>query len=420
MRKLLIALSLLISFTVHAQWYTQSPTLKSAFGLDMVASPYSVIDLKTLHDKVPEVWDEELLNGATSVFYKAQASTVLTTDSVTEAAIRQTYMRFPYQPGKGQRIYFTGIVEPETGTIKRYGYYNNAGQASASPYADTLDGVYFKTSNDTMFVCSARYGTEECVAQPSWNKNTGASIDWSKAQVFYVQFGWLGYKGVRFGTVQNGAELLLHETVETNTDTIPFMQSPNHSIRGEIRQVAAGAGTNTLKMTCAAVQSEGGLEPLGRINAFTTGGTHIDLASEDTSYVVFAYRVATNHRDVAVDLNDLDILVTTASHDVLYEIWIGGAVHSGTLTFGNGGSCIEVAQGNGTQTYDRSGIRVAAGYASSGGNQGGTTPATVNLRSALRAGVDIAGVRQIVYITVMPIAGSTAVDVHPSFAVREY
>ena len=398
-------------------------SLVDAFGRQRTSNPFTLFESKLTNDKQPLYWDEVYIGSMdTSTYDKTEAAVTMSTDADGEAGIRQTFMRIPYQPGKSQLVTWTGIVSPEDNITKRYGYFNSH---TASPYLDSLDGIYFKTSNDSCFLCIAHsQNGENCTYQGNWNVDkmdgtgkSGIVVDWTKSQIWSIDFGWLGYLGVRFGLTINGATYIIHEINSTNISEDVFMSTPNHSIRAEIRQ--NGAGSGSIKIGCSSVSSEGGIVQLGTLLASNTDGTHLDADIENTKYALIAHRLKDNQFGT-VDIISADFLIHTASEEVLWELWLNPSV-SGTLTYNTeDNSIVETAFGVTANTVT-GGTRLAQGYANSGGGGGGNAGrASSNLLNSIRLGKSVSGERDVLVLSVMPIGGASSVDIEGGLTRREY
>ena len=101
-------------FSRHADIEPHDSPGVDAFGRWRVSSPFAEFESKQIFDNQPLFWDEKLESGAdiTSAHSTATASTVITsTNAVAGKFTRQTFMRFNYQPGNGQLVYMTGVLD---------------------------------------------------------------------------------------------------------------------------------------------------------------------------------------------------------------------------------------------------------------------------------------------------------------------
>lgn len=281
-----------------------------AFGRLRVSNPYSLFDSKTLHDKSPLVFSE-VKNGTGDILFDSyDASVNLTTAADGDYAIRQTFSRFGYQPGKSQLAFFTGVMSIQTNITKRYGLFTSL---TAAPYTPN-SGLYFESSNGIISVqikndnVSATTPSQSA-AQSAWNidklDGTGASgitLDFNKAQIFTVDYEWLGVGRVRFGFVVDGKIYYCHQFLNANNTTAPYLFTPNQPVRAEIRQ--AGSGSGTLRMICQSVISEGGHDMAGITHGVYTGDTGLDIRTAGTRRAILGLRMQLDKLDSITQILD--------------------------------------------------------------------------------------------------------------------
>ena len=209
-----------------------SPSI-DAFDRVRVSNPQTIFNSKQLWDKAPEIYDEDTTGAGTTSAHTANNSCVNMAVSATTAGsiTRQTFRQFNYQPGKSQLIFLTanmnGIVD---GVTKQVGQFN------------TNNGLFFELSGSSAYVGIRTYTSGSVVdtkiAQASWNVDpmdgtgpSGVTIDWSKVQIFVMDFEWLGVGRVRFGLVNNGIVYYVHYYSGANNDTKVYMTTPNLPVR---------------------------------------------------------------------------------------------------------------------------------------------------------------------------------------------
>jgi hypothetical protein len=108
----------------------------------------------------------------------------------------------------------------------------------------------------------------ERVAQGSWNKDTldgtGISdfnLDVTKANLYFIDYAWLGVGEVRFGVLgPNGERNICHIFQNPNTKNDAYMQSGCQPLRWENENTGSVSGGSTLKAICAAVYSQSRLD----------------------------------------------------------------------------------------------------------------------------------------------------------------
>jgi hypothetical protein len=192
--------------TIGAISYSDSPNL-DAFARLRTSAPQTIFDSKQIVDKQPLFWDDQLVSGSggSSTFNNNQASTTLSIAANTACRrVRQTFRWFSYQPGKSQLIVLTGVLgAATTGVIKRMGLFeDNNGLFLEINSSGCAVGVRTKVSG---------VAVDTLVPQASWNKDklngtgvSGKTLDFTKTQLFFIDFGWLGVGRIRYGFFIDG------------------------------------------------------------------------------------------------------------------------------------------------------------------------------------------------------------------------
>jgi len=241
----------ILTYDVGSQNINASPfgdnASSDAFGRLRMSLPNTLLDAKFLYDKQPQYFDEVVNIGA-STFIPNDSCITLATSGDGGFVIRQTTTRYNYQPGKSMFAAYTFVAPPETNIVKRIGSFQGL---SAAPFTPT-DGFYLEIgSNGPSINIVKTLGTTYTVSVPqsAWNidplngyGSSGLSIDFTKGQIFAVDYEWLGLGRIRFGFYLNGKLYYAHQVTNLNTLSAPYMTSPNQPVRYEIRQNGAGTG----------------------------------------------------------------------------------------------------------------------------------------------------------------------------------
>lgn len=387
-----------MSSTIRKFQLDSTPQL-DAFARLRVSSPYTIFDSKLLSDKGSLYYDEVLNGSATSVHSQTDAAVSMSVSSSGDYAIRQTYMRFNYQPGKSQEVLFTGVLgSPTINTEAKIGYFNTS---TTAPYTANEDGLYFGCDGTGVYVAQAKSGVTTKVYQESWNKDrvdgsggitnpSGVTANWAGREVFSVDFEWLGVGDARFYIFVNDMPILLHEFENANDgdSSGAYMSSPNHSIRYELRSTG---GSKTIKQVCASVISEGGVEPSGVSRSFNTGITAQNVGT--TKEAMIGFRLKDTHLNATVVTEFLS-LIATGNEDTLWELQMN-PTYANTESFVSAGSSspVEYMIGDGANEVTVDGIVLASGYLSDNTNQLGQLANTI-----VNPGVSIDGDRDEVWL----------------------
>lgn len=205
-----------------------------------------------------------------------------------------------YQNGKSILILFTfnAVTNGTAGVIKRGGYYNGGngiwleqnGTEISWNKGSTLDG-----------------GSVGSVPQSAW-ANQDLVLDWTKAQIGYIAFEYLGVGDIVVGFVQDRQINQVHVFSHKNGLNIPYMKTPNLYLTYEMIVNRVTTHEERFRFICASCLIEGGQERSGfpfSLSRFT--GFNIPL-NTPTAILVFRLvqpnqRVLINNYEVAFGAN---------------------------------------------------------------------------------------------------------------------
>lgn len=355
-----------------------------AFGKLRVSQPQTLLDSKFITNGAPYTYDQILSGTADALFVRGDSLVSMTTQAVNDLAIRQTYTHFNYQPGKSLQVLCTGLFHPQTNIIKRIGLFQSS---SAVPYLPE-DGIYLESSNGTVsFHVTKTNGTTQhlSAAQADWNVDrldgtgpSGATIDFTKAQIITFDYEWLGLGRIRCGFVMGGQVYYVHYFSNINALTAPYMKSPNHPIRYEIRQI--GAGTGELKQICSTVIIEGGEENVGTsLTAELSGGISVD----QTLRPLLILRLAPQSIDLVGIIKSINIY-NKGNTPVIYKLLKDPTIIGNNLTFRNVDGYTDLQYAEGTNAHTLSGgYELMSGYAANGNSSVSIGSGTVDLAGEL-------------------------------------
>lgn len=330
-----------------------------AFGRLRVSQTSTLLDLKHLYDKLPLFVDEVIGTGATSSW--ADACVTMSTSASGGYAIRQSIKAAPYQSGKSQLVEtsFTNFAT-QSNVIKRVGYYTSG---TASSYGSGFDGFFLESNgtNNSISFQIWKGGTNIITATSSSWLDTDYDadlIDWTKTQLMFVDFQWLGVGRLRFYMVIDGVPRLFYDHSGMNNLATVYMNNPNKPIRYEIRQ--SGAGSGSFGMICAGVSMEGSINSLYStvaINDFVER----TLATGGTNYAMLGIRLVGSPSQIGVSgmLGTIDVLQTSNDN---YIVTVQKApTLSGTPTWTRiDSSPIEYSFGAGALTVSQEGFAIAS------------------------------------------------------------
>ena len=310
----------------------------------------------------------------------------LSTTGTTGTSFMQSYQYTPYEPGKSQFIAITGILGTGVaGTTKDFGYF------------DSANGVIFRQSGTTLQLIlrtstSGVVSDSNLVNQSAWNIDTlgggvlnpsGIVFDVTKVFILVIDLQFLGMGRVRVGFDIDGVVYYVHEFLNANNLTVPYMQTATLPV-GVLVTATSAAAPSSCSFKCATVQSEG-----GNINtyglSFSTPETSV-TAGNATRTPLVSIRPKTTFNGIVnrtlFVLQNLNLFVT-GNQDVYWELVVGGNF-SGQVwaDINTQNSAFEYTSTPGTFTNLTGGIVIASGYNSRlGGTNNGTPIATPAIQS---------------------------------------
>jgi len=251
------------------------------------------------------------------------------TTSLTNYCISQSRNYCSYLPGKSMLIKASCIMDSgvnTNGAISRVGYF------------DDYNGLYFEyegngSGTGNIYIVQKNNSLIDIkIEQNQWNidpmngtGSTGIKLDFTKAQLFVIDFEWLGVGRIRFGFFVYGKIIYCHEIINVNNLSIrPYMSSSNLPIRYMINSSGAGQ-TASMVQICSTVISEGGYNPIGRpFSCANTTGRSINNTADGEVIVLMIRGGNTGGNYYHQNIIPYSVnLVDTASNNLLsYRIRI--------------------------------------------------------------------------------------------------
>lgn len=267
-----------------------------AFGRIRISGSYTIFDSKQVADTMPLVWSEATKSGAAaaSTYSANRASTKIAVSNTTAGRrVRQTIRRFNYQPGKSHLWFMTCIIgTTPAGITKNVGLF------------DDNNGTFFKFSNSGVdFVIRSSVSgapVDSVTLRASWTDKmdgtgeSGINLDFTKSQILFCDFEWLGVGCVRFGFVVDGVPYYAGQVNNANSVASVYMSTPNLPCRYEIINDGSGPASD-LECICATVISEGGQEETGFPGSINKDGTPLFVASSAVLYPLIAMRLRSGY-----------------------------------------------------------------------------------------------------------------------------
>lgn len=395
------AISLLTNGT--AVKAADSPSI-DAFGRWRVSNPVTLFDSKQLYDNAPLFWDDQETSGTetSSSHSVAEAATTITVGTNTAGTrVRQTFMRFNYQPGKSQLIFVTcSEFETTTGITKRFGYF------------DENNGLFFESAEGTVNVVRRTKVSGSVVnnkvAQSSWNLDTmdgtgasGITLDFDSSLIGVIDFEWLGVGRVRMGFVIDGIVYYCHEFLNTNSVSSVYMSTPNLPVRYEISNDGNGTGDDFVHI-CSTVISEGGTQDNGVVRYTSTANTQVDCAVVGSLYAVKGLRLKSTHLSATVKIISAAISVQSAGDDIEWILVFNPTIAGSPSWANETNSAVQSFTGATANTIT-GGTQITGGYLSTGTGLNSAGSISFEIPNALLLGSLIDGTQQTVVLCAKPL-----------------
>lgn len=391
--------------------------LGTAFSALRTSQPRTLFDSKQLFDLGNTFWDDaETSGGGTgSVFSQNAARTrISVADTTAGTRLRQTFQRFNYEPGKGQRIFMTcNNFKALAGNEKGFGIMDD-NNGLALIYNSSDDTVYFRRRSS---VSGSPVDTDEAILTNVLGDGK-TPIEFDKVFILDIDFEWLGVGRVRAFYSYAGQPVKIYERTFANDFTTVYMSTPNLPLRYWITNDGTGAA-DYFDHICASVQSEGGAEELGISRGASTGGTAITCALENTVYALGGLRVRSGYESAIIKLQSVSAQIQTASENAEFFFALKPTLSS-TLNWADQyNSAASFGVGNGTQTVSGNYVSWNYGHASTGNTQQGAAGANLLSDNARYPGVAIDGTPEEIIFCWRPIGGTAGHEVEFAFNWKE-
>lgn len=241
--------------------------VRDVLGRLKVAIHQNIYDADFEYGKQPLRWEEITIGGATITHQPGQGGVKMTVPTTSGAiAIRQSRPYLRYQPGKTMFMATACLLgTAQTSNVTRVGFFDDANGAffeqtnssAANPF-----GLNVVVRNDSSgLVVDTRFPLDQ------WNGDQKIirSLNFSRIQMFWIEYAWYGAGATRFGVWIDGEPVIVHQTGWANYaspagvgNTVPWSRTGNLPVRYEQRNSGTISATNDLLHYGVSVIVEGG------------------------------------------------------------------------------------------------------------------------------------------------------------------
>ena len=336
-----------------------------SFSRLRVSEPVGLFSAQCQYDADPLLYETGATGTGVAPAHNADTRMVaLSATAGTGTSFIQSYEYVPYQAGKSQLIFVTGVIGAAVAAaVVDIGAFDAANGIGLRQNGTSGLQFFRRTSTSGSVVTNT-------VDQSSWNQDkldgtgkSGITLDITKAIILVIDAQFLAMGRVRFGFDIDGMIVWAHYMKHANVIAVPYMQTLTLPVQMLVT-AASTAGAKTAYFKCASVSSEGGFAddagysfatPEGTVTAANGARTHILSIRPRTTFNSLAnrYRYKTTSLEVFV----------TGANPVFWELCIG-ATFSVAPTFGNVNATYSGTDYGTGGTLSAAGLVIASGYVS--------------------------------------------------------
>lgn len=373
-----------------------------AFGRIRVGQPFSIFESKSIQGSGCDFFTLALAGGGSTTFVEDESMVRLDIGTADgDRVVRQTREYFVYEPGRSQLyIITTKMNTPKTNLTQRVGPFDDDNGIFVEN-----DGV---TNNIVLRSSTSGILTERRIPQSSWNLDTadgsGPSefdLDISKANIYVVDYQWLGVGRVRVGfATERGTYVYAHQFLNANAFDSVYMNNPNLPARWEIKNDGV-VGSSSLKAICCGIFSEGGYNPLGIVASTDTGGSTVTVNTPEE--VVLAVRLKSQFNRATLIPRSFDAFQTSSDHCV-FRCYIADAPTGGSWVDISEMSEANINPGLVSSVLTGKKIQIGTAFVSPSSRS-----SAAQLESLLRVVSDYAGTSRALVVTAQSYGGNANV-----------
>jgi hypothetical protein len=270
------------------------PAMADVFGRLKTTRHQAMFDTDLEYGLQSTRWESLTGSSGTVTHLANQGGAMLAVPAATNGAyaIRQTKRYFRYQSGKQQYTSAAALFSfPDAGVVNRVGMFDDCnGLFFEQSFADvnstvTAAGNQVNPNGISVVKRStvASAVTDTKIKKENWNVDkmdgTGPSalnLDFSKLQMFSIQYAWYGAGIATFGFYVDGRFYPVHTYKHANNVSSVYMRTGNLPARYEIRSISGSNAASSLYHFGTSVMTEGGFDvDRGYIYAGSNGATSI-------------------------------------------------------------------------------------------------------------------------------------------------
>lgn len=332
-----------------------------AFSRLRTSHPTGLFSAQCQYDAEPLLFETGNTASGTAPAHSSATRMVTLACTGTGISFIQSYEYIPYQAGKSQLIFCTGVIGAAVAsTVTELGLF------------DANNGLFLRQASDGTLSAVRRTSTsgsvvDNVIPQSDWNLDkldgtgsSGITLDVTDTQIFVIDAQFLAMGRVRFGFDIGGQIVYCHQSLHANVLQVPYMQTL--SLPVQMLLTSTGGTKNTTRFKCCSVSSEGGFaDDLGY--AFSTAEGTVTAASGARTHLI-SLRPLTTFNSIAnrsrLRLTSVEIFVTGKT-PVFWELCVG-STFSVAQTFAAVNSTYSAFESGTGGTLTAGTLAIASGY----------------------------------------------------------
>lgn len=297
--------------------YDQSPLGKGfsgdLFGRLKVSEPLTLFDSTHRYSQDGDFDDVIIGSGSTVGIITHQSTATLTIGSTSGCSlIRESKRVFSYQPGKSLQVFQTFVLNPPKENLtQRVGY------------ASSENGIMLELVGSQVNIIKrtaiSGISTTITVPQSQWNQDkldgtgvSGVSLDFSKAQLMFTEYEWLGVGCARVGFVnENGNFHIAHIFNHANKLDSVYMTTASLPVRYELLNTGNVGSASTMKQICVSVQSNGGYEKTVAPNVARRQTFKVGIGTTSTFTPLVSIKLKRGREDSIILPSQINVIVSS-------------------------------------------------------------------------------------------------------------
>lgn len=297
--------------------FAEGSPIFSPFGRLEMAHNQLIKEYAFQYHSWPQSFYDDTANGSTLTHESARGTVLMTTPTTSNSSVTRTsHFYNPYIPGVGTLFMITAEVgdSGKANVTRRWGFY------------DDNNGFFFELSGTALRIVrrSSTSGSpvDTVVEQANWNADnllgpasppgSSSAIDLTLANIYWIDFQWLGAGVVHYGTYNaDGKRVICHTMKHANTVSLPYTKTASLPVRWEQFNTGASGSSSEFRVGCTATYHDVLFNIGGQNRSDYRGPMNIASADGEVAMIgiqpKLTYFGVTNHNLIRFDRLDVSV-----------------------------------------------------------------------------------------------------------------